>query len=232
MAATPDFRFEYAQSAGIGPADSRLEIDGDQATWYHEPPVAVIERGAIGVFRTAVSAAERQALEAGLPARSTPGLRPGMPAQTVRLKRAGQEQVLALAPGDPAADRLKAEARKIIERARAQPWRALRIDLLRAQPARVRIENLGSQPLVLALDERSLFVESSPVSAVEWQRAGQRAWRKTVTIAPGAHEDLDLPAVIPAGRPRWLRALFQRPAADSLEDIGGTASSQHVQLAR
>ncbi|NRF70598.1 hypothetical protein HLB44_26695 [Aquincola sp. S2] len=229
-ATTADFRFEYAQSAGIGGADSRLEIDGDQATWYHEPPVAVIERGVIGVFRTQVSAAERQALAAAMPAGSTPGLRPGMPAQTARLKSAGQERVVALAPTDPAADRLKAEARKIIERARSRPYRALRIDLVQVEPPRVRIENVGSEPLVLPLDEQSLFVESSPTSPVEWQRAGARSWRRTFTIAPGGHADVDLPAVLPAARPRWVRAMFQRPAADSLEDVGGTASSRHVRL--
>lgn len=229
-AATPAFRFEYAQSAGIRGADSRLEIQGDQATWYHEPPVAVTEGGVIGVFRTSVTAAERQALEAAMPARSTPGLRPGMPAQTVRLTSAGQERVLALAATDAAADALKAQALQIIERARSRPWRALRIDLVKADPPRVRIENLGSEPLVLPLDEQSLFIESSPTSAVEWQRAGVRPWRRTVTIAPGAHAEFDLPAALPAGRPRWVRALFQRPAADSLGDVGGTASSRHVRL--
>lgn len=222
------FSFEYSTNGGGGAGASRLEIDGTDASWIHEPAVAVVERGVIGVFRTTISALEQQRLTELTPARSTTGLRPDMPAVTVRLRTAGRDSVVALSPSDPAGSALVAEATRISERARQHPQRAVRIDLLQTAPFSVSIENVGVEPVQLDLDENSLFVENLAAASESWSRLPSPPWTRAVKVAPGTHTKIELGVAPAPTRTGLVRAILRLSAGSS--SIQGTASSRHVAI--
>jgi len=224
-----DFQFEYSQISGIASVDNRLVIEGDRATWYHEPGVPLIENDTIGEFRTIITAAEQDRLASLMPAKSTPGLRPDMRATSVRLRIDGRQTEVALAPGDPAGTGLVAEARKIVGRAQSHPYRALRIGLA-TDPLRVSIENPGSERITLPLDEQTLFIEWTEPRSSEWRRVEVNPWPKAVVVKPGHREDLVVGARLTPIRPQLVRAVYSRRSSSGPEDVSGTASSKYVQL--
>lgn len=222
------FLFEYSTNGGGGAGASRLEIDGSDASWIHEPAVAVVERGVIGVFRTTISTLEQQRLAELTPTQSTTGLRPDMPAVTVRLRTAGRNSVVALSPSDPAGSALVAEATRISERARQHPQRAIRIDLVQTAPFSVSIENVGVEPVQLDLDENALFIETVAAETESWSRLPSPPWTRAVRIAPGTHTEIGLDVAPGSTRARLARAILRLTASSS--SIQGTASSRHVTI--
>lgn len=224
-----DFQFEYSQISGIASVDNRLVIEGDRATWYHQPGVPLIENDTIGEFRTIITAAEQDRLASFMPAKSTPGVRPDMRATSVRLRIDGRQTEVVLAPGDRSGAQLISEARNIISQAQAHPYRALRIGLATG-PLRISIENPGSQQITLSLDEQTLFIEWTEPPSSEWRRIDVDAWRKTIVVQPGHRQDLSVAAKLGSIRPQLIRAVYRRSSSSGPEDVSGTASSKYIQL--
>jgi hypothetical protein len=227
-AQTSNLYFEYAQIAGIGLPDNRLVIEDRRATWFHEPKVPVLENDVIGVFQTDVTVADMEELRQLTPSRSTPGIRPDMPAISVRLRAAGRDDAVALGPRDTEAAPLISVVQNIVKRVSAHPYRALRIGIADRDPRRVEIENAGTQPLTLQLNEQRLFLETKR-DPLQWKRVPSPAWNRAVTIPGGGRQEIAIPVQTDdSADRRMFRAVFQAPQSDSAEEVGGTTTSRAI----